>query len=91
MPQIPLYQELMSGVLGNDPAPEGGSKVPLPIKILLNFIELGLLSLVIGIVTGLVGSYMFKRMRFLTHSAIKETLLIFCFGYLAYSAGELAH
>lgn len=28
-------------------------------------------------------------MRFLAHSAIKETLLIFCFGYFAYSIGEL--
>ena len=77
-------------MLGNDPAPSGGSTIPLPIKILLDFVILGISSLLIGITTGLVGSYIFKRMRFLTHSAIKETLLIFCFGYLAYSAGELA-
>jgi len=56
----------------------------------LDFVALGVLSLLIGIITGLVGSYVFKRMRFLTHSAIKEALLIFCFGYIAYSAGELA-
>jgi sodium/hydrogen exchanger-like protein 6/7 len=30
-------------------------------------------------------------MRFLTVSSIKETLLIFSFGYLAYSTGEIAH
>jgi NhaP-type Na+/H+ or K+/H+ antiporter len=27
-------------------------------------------------------------MRFVTVSAVKETLLIFCFGYLAYATGE---
>jgi len=30
-------------------------------------------------------------MRFLTVSAIKEVLLTFCFGYLAYGVGEIAH
>jgi NhaP-type Na+/H+ or K+/H+ antiporter len=34
---------------------------------------------------------MVKKMRFLTVSAIKETVLIFCFGYISYSLGELAH
>jgi NhaP-type Na+/H+ or K+/H+ antiporter len=29
-------------------------------------------------------------MRFLTVSSIKETLLIFSFGYLAYALGEIA-
>ena len=73
--------------VGNDPSP---SSIPLPLKILLDFISLGFLSLLIGIVTGLIGSYIFRKMRFLTHSAIKETLLVFCYGYLAYAVGELA-
>lgn len=34
---------------------------------------------------------MFKRMRFLTISAVKETLVIFFIGYLAYVTGELLH
>jgi len=42
-------------------------------------------------VCGLIGSYTFKKMRFLTVSAIKEVLLTFCFGYLAYGFGEMAH
>lgn len=62
----------------------------MPLKILMDFISLGFLSLLIGIVTGLVGSYIFRKMRFLTHSAIKETLLVFCYGYVAYGIGELA-
>ena len=45
----------------------------------------------IGLVLGLIASYIFKKMRFLTVSAIKEVLLTFCFGYLAYGLGEMAH
>jgi len=52
---------------------------------------LGLGSLSIGLLTGLVASYIFKKMRFLTVSAIKEVLLTFCFGYVSYALGEMAH
>jgi len=62
-----------------------------PFKIIGEFLLLGVASLAIGIAFGLLGSYIFKRMRFLTVSAVKETLLIFCFGYLSYATGELAH
>lgn len=62
-----------------------------PFKILGNFLLLGVASLGIGLVFGLIGSYIFKRMRFLTISAVKETLLIFCVGYMAYATGEIAH
>ena len=60
-------------------------------KIIGNFLLLGVASIGIGIVFGLIGSYCLKKMRFLTVSAVKETLLIFCFGYLAYATGEIAH
>jgi len=66
------------------------SPVKLPFAILLQFVILGLGSLGIGLLCGLVASYLFKRMRFLTVSAIKEVLLTFCFGYLAYAFGEMA-
>lgn len=82
-PVDPHHISLQSG--GGD-APS----IPIPIKILLDFFTLGLFSLMIGIIIGLIGSYIFKRMRFLTHSAIKEALLIFCFGYFSYALGELA-
>jgi NhaP-type Na+/H+ or K+/H+ antiporter len=52
---------------------------------------LGVVSIVIGLVIGLMASYIFKRMRFLTVSAIKETVIIFCFGYLAYAIADLCH
>lgn len=32
---------------------------------------------------------MFKKMRFLTVSSIKETLLVFSFGYMAYALAEV--
>jgi NhaP-type Na+/H+ or K+/H+ antiporter len=66
------------------------SALKLPFAILLDFIILGLGSLGIGLFTGLVASYLFKKMRFLTVSPIKEVLLTFCFGYLSYALGEMA-
>ncbi len=56
-----------------------------------NFLLLGVVSLLIGIFIGLLASYIFKRMRFLSVSSIKETLLIFCFGYVAYTFADLIH
>jgi NhaP-type Na+/H+ or K+/H+ antiporter len=57
---------------------------------MIEFIILGLGSISIGLVTGLMASYIFKRFRFLTVSAIKEVLLTFCFGYVSYAFGEMA-
>jgi sodium/hydrogen exchanger-like protein 6/7/sodium/hydrogen exchanger 8 len=62
-----------------------------PIKIVGNFFALGAGSLGIGLGYGLICSLLLKKLRFLATSAIKEYLLIFCFGYLAYSTGEIAH
>jgi NhaP-type Na+/H+ or K+/H+ antiporter len=66
------------------------SPIKLPFEILLEFIILGLGSISIGLLTGLIASYIFKRMRFLTVSAIKEVMLTFCFGYLSYALGEMS-
>ncbi len=72
---------------------EGGEPftAATPFLIIWNFILLGVASIAIGIVYGLIASYLFRRMRFITVSAIKETLVIFCFGYLAYATAEIAH
>ena len=48
-------------------------------------------SLLIGLAIGLIASYTFIKLRFVTVSAVKETLLIFCFGYIAYTLGDLAN
>jgi len=60
-----------------------------PFKIIGEFLVLGSVSILIGFIMGLISSYTLKRMRFVTVSAIKETFLIFCFGYLSYSISEL--
>lgn len=59
-----------------------------PFEIFGSFILHGIVSLLIGIVVGLLASYIFKRARVLTSSSIKETALVFIFGYLAYSIAE---
>jgi len=60
-----------------------------PFKILGNFLVLTLGSFAIGLVVGLMSSYVFKYARYLTHSAIVETMALFSFGYLSYSIAEL--
>ena len=61
-----------------------------PFKIIGNFLLLGIVSLLIGITFGLLASILFKKIRLLTISSIKETIIIFIFGYLAYSFSSLA-
>ena len=61
-----------------------------PLEILGDFITLALASLGIGILAGLICSLILKCWRFISVSAIKETLIIFIFGYIAYCSGELA-
>jgi NhaP-type Na+/H+ or K+/H+ antiporter len=68
-----------------------GVTTSTPIQIVFSFLSLGLGSLGIGVLFGLLASYILKRMRFLTVSSVKETLLIFAFGYVAYATGELVH
>lgn len=60
-----------------------------PFSIFGSFLLLGVVSILVGLCIGLLGSYIFKRIRLLTISPIRETLLIFVFGYLAYSISEL--
>ena len=52
------------------------------------FIKLALASLGIGILTGILSSLMFKYFRFLTHSSITETLIIFIIAMLTYYISE---
>jgi sodium/hydrogen exchanger-like protein 6/7 len=61
------------------------------LEILGDFIVLALGSVGIGLVFGLLASYILKKMRFISVSAIKETLFIFSVGYLTYAIGELFH
>ena len=58
-------------------------------KISLEFINLSFYSVLIGIAASFTWALLLKHLRFLTHSPIHETLLVFCFGYLGYMISEL--
>ena len=60
-------------------------------EIIGNFFALGSASIAIGIVIGLLASLVLKHLRFVAVSSIKESIFIFCSGYLAYSLSEIAH
>jgi len=53
-----------------------------------DFIMLGLISMLIGLVAGIFSSLLFKKCRFLTHSAITETLLIVIIAFISYMISE---
>lgn len=62
-----------------------------PLIIIGDFLVLALASIGIGIFYGLLCSYIFKVFRFVTVSAVKESLLIFSVGYMAYASAEIFH
>ncbi len=62
-----------------------------PFKIIGNFLLLAFCSILIGAIYGLLASLVLKHFRFVTVSAVKETLVVFSFGYLAYATGEIFH
>ena len=61
-----------------------------PASICYNFISLGFYSIMIGVVFGLLSSYILKNHRTLSKNAVSECMLIFCFGYLSYVTSEVA-
>lgn len=61
------------------------------LDIIEDFIILGAGSIGIGFFFGILASLTLKKLRFITVSSIKETLLVFSYGYLTYSIGELCH
>jgi sodium/hydrogen exchanger-like protein 6/7/sodium/hydrogen exchanger 8 len=59
-----------------------------PFEILYQFFILGLFSVLIGAVTGMVSSLLFKWFRFLTHTAITETSVLFILALISYFAAD---
>ena len=84
-----LFQSVVK--IANDMQSAEGVKATILLTIFGDFILLALGSIGVGLFFGLVITYMFKRLRFLTVSAIKETLLIFSTGYISYAVGEILH
>ena len=60
-----------------------------PFEILGDFILLGVCSVAIGLIYGIIASVMFKNMRSLTASSTVECLVIFLIAYMAYVTAEL--
>lgn len=59
--------------------------------ISLQFIILGVVSLLIGLVFGLCQSYLMKKVRSLTRDPVAECAIIFAVGYISYVVAELCH
>ena len=49
------------------------------------------MSLVTGIFYAFICALLFKHVRLLTVSAINESMIVFCFGYLSYTTAEVFH
>lgn len=59
-----------------------------PFEIIGNFLELAIVSIIIGFVAAILCSLLFKHVRLLTHSAIVETILMYIFAMVAYYTSE---
>lgn len=60
-----------------------------PLLIFGDFLELASLSLLVGIVVGVVSALCFSKFRLLSSSTIVECNIVFCVGYLSYCVSEL--
>lgn len=61
-----------------------------PLHITYDFFQLGFNSLFIGIIFGLMSSYILKQYRSFSKNPVSESMMIFCCGYLSYVCSEVA-
>ena len=59
--------------------------------ISLEFLVLGVVSLIIGLAFGLAQSYLMKKVRSFTRDPVAECAIIFSFAYISYVCAELVH
>ncbi len=64
--------------------------ISTPFEIIKEFISLGFGSVLIGIIFGLLSSYILKTFRAFSKNPVTESMMIFCFGYLSYVVSEVA-
>ena len=62
-----------------------------PFEIVKNFLSLGSNSLLMGIIFGLICSWVLKRYREISKNPISESMIIFCIAYLSYVCSESNH
>lgn len=58
-------------------------------KVMIEFTKLTFSSVSCGLVAAFACALLLKNFRFLTHSPVHETLLVFCFGYMGYLFSEI--
>ena len=58
-------------------------------NLLIEFISLGIMSVLFGALIGFLCAYILKRWRSLTNSPVSECSVIFCFAYFCYVGAEL--
>ena len=58
-------------------------------EVLVEFVNLGFFSLLVGFVLGCLLSYIFVKVRSLTKRPVVECTMIFCVAYIAYVTAEL--
>ena len=61
-----------------------------PLNIIKNFASLGVNSLFIGVIFGLLSSLILKNFRVFSQNPVSESMMIFCFGYLSYVVSEVS-
>ena len=64
--------------------------ISTPFEIIKDFFSLGFGSVFIGVIFGLLSSYILKTFRAFSKNPVTETMMIFCFGYLSYVVSEVA-
>ena len=59
-----------------------------PLNLGLQFYKLSILSVLCGIMIGMISSYLFRKFRFLSNSPIVENSIILYLGYTSYTISE---
>lgn len=59
------------------------------LMILWNFITLCILSVLIGVLSGFLLTFLLKKFRFVSHSAIHETFLLITWAFITFFMSEL--
>eukprot|EP01016_Furgasonia_blochmanni_P012273 TRINITY_DN1590_c0_g1_i1.p1 TRINITY_DN1590_c0_g1~~TRINITY_DN1590_c0_g1_i1.p1 ORF type:complete len:311 (+),score=107.40 TRINITY_DN1590_c0_g1_i1:202-1134(+) len=62
-----------------------------PVNLSIDFFKMSGLSVLVGILTGIVAAICFKKSKFISTSPIVEICLVFFFGYSSYLIAELFH
>ena len=57
--------------------------------IIGQFIELCILSVAVGVSMGFIITYVLKKCRYVSHSAIQETFVLLAFAMLTYYISEI--